>query len=113
MSKMTHEQGAELFRAVLNVYARQMALLKLLHDEARIDATKIDNTLRKCHARVYRIPNVADAIAKNDMTQIRQLVRSLESIRWDHWLDWERSPAKPVGPKMAEIAQKPKAANAR
>jgi len=52
MSKMTHEQGAELFRAVLNVYARQMALLKLLHDEARIDATKIDNTLRKCHARV-------------------------------------------------------------
>ena len=82
---VTEEQAAELLRLVLNMYARQMAILKLARTLSGISELEIDETIEQAIQRLHQIPLVNDALARKDLSQIQAVIKSVESIAVDQW----------------------------
>jgi hypothetical protein len=77
-------QVTELFRLILNLYARQMATLQLL-EKAGVSAQEIDATLRAADVRLAKFPAVQSALLAKNLSQLHMLGPALEAVRWDRW----------------------------
>jgi hypothetical protein len=70
----------ELLKIILDVYARQMALLELVRDLG-VSESQISGALEKAKARLRRVPRLAAPPNQRPST-LQGLAGLLESIRW-------------------------------
>lgn len=85
MNAVTEEQAVALLDLLLQVYARQMAVLKLIRTLSGISEIEIDQALGDSLAHLNRIPGVEDALSKKNLAEIQTLVKTLESAPVDQW----------------------------
>jgi hypothetical protein len=77
-------QTTELLKMLLSLYARQMATLRLL-EKSGVSPQDIDAALEEAELRLHKIPIVAEALSRKNLSQIQALVRTVESVPWNRW----------------------------
>jgi hypothetical protein len=80
-SPATQAQATEVVRLLATVYLRQVQILKLLAKHFSDD--EVATAMEAAHIHLAKLPVLQDALSKKLVDQVRQIGRTLESIRWD------------------------------
>ena len=76
---MEPKELGELLKIVVNLYARQMAMLDLLR-QANVSQKQIDEALAKAHSHMAKVPKMA-YLSTPRPSDLQGLAELLESIR--------------------------------